>query len=77
MLWPLRSSDLNPTEHLWSVLKRQLNNRPRKPTNKEEMVAAILEEWEKIPLDTIIDLVASMNKRVAAVLQAQEGPTSY
>ncbi|KAF9082772.1 hypothetical protein BGX29_003622, partial [Mortierella sp. GBA35] len=46
----------NPIEQIWSVLKRQLNNRPRKPTSKEEMIAAVLEEWEKIPSETITKL---------------------
>jgi len=77
MLWPANSPDLNPIENIWSILKRRLNSRPRQPTSKEEMVAAILEEWDKIPTQVIADLIASMKKRVAEVLKANGGSTTY
>jgi transposase len=62
LCWPACSPDLNPIEHIWSILKQYLNQRPRKPTSKDEMITAILEEWERITPQTIIDLISSMNK---------------
>lgn len=61
MLWPANSPDLNPFEHILSILKDLLNKRPRKPTSKEEMIDAINEEWEKIPPHIIATLVGFMN----------------
>ena len=49
MPWPAQSPDLNPIEHLWDHLKRQIRKRRPFPTSTAELKAALQDEWSKIP----------------------------
>ena len=60
------SPDLNPLEHLWNVLKRQVEQ--RRPSNIKELKEIALTEWANIPENTCSNLVHSMPRRVAAVI---------
>ncbi|CAI9598473.1 unnamed protein product [Staurois parvus] len=44
--WPSMSSDLNPIEHLWTILKRQVEH--HSPSSIQALKEVILEEWKKI-----------------------------
>ena len=75
--WPARSPDLNPIEHLWDELDRQVRKRRQPPHNRGQLMAALQEEWLRIPQRTIRNLLRSMNRRCHAVLQAIGGHTHY
>lgn len=75
--WPAQSPDLNPIEHLWDELERRLRARPSRPTSVCDLTNALLEEWSKIPINTLLNLVDSLPRRVEAVIAAKGGPTSY
>ncbi|MCJ8736326.1 hypothetical protein PDJAM_G00258380 [Pangasius djambal] len=75
--WPAQSPDLNPIEHLWDELERRLRARPSRPTSVCYLTNALLEEWSKIPINTLLNLVDSLPRRVEAVIAAKGGPTSY
>lgn len=47
LIWPLSSSDLNPIESFWNLLKNKLNQRSPRPKGVE-MKRAIMEEWDRI-----------------------------
>ena len=66
--WPSQSPDLNPIEHLWEYIDRQLVG--RKSTNKDNIFGLIKECWYNIPQDVLINLVDSMPRRCDAVLKA-------
>jgi len=42
-----------------------------------DLTNAILEEWSKIPINILLNLVKSLPRRVVAVLAAKRGPTPY
>lgn len=65
--WPAQSPDLNPIENLWDELEQRLRARPS-PKSASDLTNALLEEWSKIPLDTLLNLVDNLPERVAAVL---------
>ncbi len=46
--WPSMSPDLNPIEHLWGILKRQVGH--HSPSSIQSLKEVILEEWKKIDL---------------------------
>ena len=77
MPWPAQSPDLNPIEHLWDYLDRQLRKRIPLPTSPAGLAAALQDEWGKIPLDVVRNLFSSMPTRVGAVIKAKGWPTSY
>ena len=77
MPWPAQSPDLNPIEHLWDRLNRRVRKRIPLPTSLPALVAALQEEWAKIPLEEVRDLISSMPRRVTAALIAGGLPTRY
>ena len=75
--WPSNSPDLNPIEHLWYILKCQIKRRKRQPRNRKELIIALQEEWQKIDMDIVSNLIGSMPRRLAVVIKAQGGPSGY
>ncbi|GFX03690.1 transposable element Tcb2 transposase [Trichonephila clavipes] len=49
LVWPARSPDLNPIENVWDALGRQVAGRNYPPTNKNTLIRALTEEWDKLP----------------------------
>ncbi|GFT17815.1 DDE_3 domain-containing protein [Trichonephila clavipes] len=60
MDWPAYSPDLNPIEHVWDMLDRQIAARQTPPTCLLELWSALLDEWCNIPQDQIDNLILSM-----------------
>ena len=77
MEWPAQSPDLNPIEHLWHYLKRQLTKYTNPPTSIHELWERVEKEWEAIPVEECQKLIESMPNRVQAVLKAKGGWTDY
>lgn len=77
MLWPAKSPDLNPIEHVWDQLKRRLDDRTPRPSDLAELRAALVEEWNAWPQNNIVSLVMSMQRRCQAVIDAKGGNTRY
>ncbi|GFS68715.1 transposable element Tcb2 transposase [Trichonephila clavipes] len=48
LVWPARSPDLNPIENVWDALGRQGAGRNYPPTNKNILIRALTEEWDKL-----------------------------
>ncbi len=48
--WPPQSPDLNPIEHLWDVVEREIRIIIVQPTNLEQLHYAIMSVWTKILL---------------------------
>jgi|tagenome__1003787_1003787.scaffolds.fasta_scaffold20698186_1 transposase len=75
--WPPQSPDINPIEHLWDELERRVRGRNVLPKNEDELFDFLLEEWERIPMSKLENLVDSMPRRVQAVCNANGYPTRY
>lgn len=74
---PARSPDLNPIEHIWSDMSRELNNMDNPPQNLAELRAALVNIWRDIGVQRLVNLVDSMPRRLGAVMRAWGGPTRY
>ncbi len=75
--WPPQSPDLNPIEHLWDVVEREICIMDVQPTNLQQLRDAIMSIWTKISEECFQHLVESMPQRIKAVLKAKGGPTQY
>ena len=75
MDWPAQSPDLNPIENLWTILKQKVHN--SKPSSLDVLWETLNGFWDNIEESTIESLVASMPKRVKAVIAAKGGATRY
>ena len=75
--WSLQSPDLNPIEHLWVHVKRQMNTYETPPKGVFELWDRLAKEWNKIPPETCQNLIESMPRRLEAVIEAKGGHTKY
>lgn len=72
---PPQSPDLNPIEHLWDEMGRQLSKEA--VTSKTMLKQKILQLWTSMSSDITNKLVESMPRRLQAVIAAKGYPTSY
>ena len=77
MPWPARSPDLNPIEHAWDMLGRQVALWQQAPNNVQSLIDALIEEWMNIPQDSLCRLIQSMPRRCEECIRARGGHTSY
>ena len=85
MNFPPSSPDMNPIEHLWAVLKKELFRRfPDTldlPGGPEAVKHALSERlaivWADIGADTMNALIDSMPRRVQALIDAKGWYTKY
>ncbi|CAI2325601.1 unnamed protein product [Caenorhabditis sp. 36 PRJEB53466] len=73
--WPSQSPDLNPIEHLWEHVERQL--RGIRASNANQKFDQLQSVWQAIPMSVIHTLLDSMPKRCQAVIDAKGYPTKY
>ncbi len=73
----LQSPDINPIEHLWDVVEREIRIMDVQPTNLHQLCDAIRSIWTKISEECFLHLVESIPRRIKAVLKAKGGPTRY
>jgi hypothetical protein len=77
MDWPAQSPDLNPIEHLWVHLKRQLVAYLTPPSGINDLWKHTQREWEAIDAAMVQNLIESMPRRVQEVIKARGGHTNY
>lgn len=77
MAWPARSPDLNPIEHVWDMLGRQLRDHPNRPNNLEAVGRLLIEIWNGLDQNDIRTLILSMNRRCEDVIRNRGGNTRY
>ena len=77
MVWPAQSPDLNPIEHLWAKVKRDLNKYDSPPTGLIELYKRIEEVYLNLPKDFFANLYESMPRRMQAVIKAKGRWTNY
>ncbi|GFW15090.1 transposable element Tcb1 transposase [Trichonephila clavipes] len=69
--------DLNPIENVWDALERQVVGRNYPPTNKNTLIRALTEEWDKLPQQLLDNVVQSMVRRVECCITLHGGHIPY
>ncbi len=77
LTWPSQSPDLNPIEHLWAHLKRELNKYETPAKGMNMLWERVQETWEKITPEICQNLILSMPRRIEAVIKAKGMWTKY
>jgi transposase len=75
--WPAQSPDINPIEHLWAHMKRELNKYPSPANGLLSLWERVQEVWEDITPETCLNLISSMPRRMEAVIKAKGRWTKY
>ncbi len=75
--WHPQSPDLNPIEHFWDVVEREIHIMDVQPTNLQQLRDAIMSIWTKISEECFQHIVESMPRRIWAVMRTKGGPTRY
>jgi hypothetical protein len=71
--WPPNSPDINPVDYcIWGTLERNVY-RGRKITDLNTLKSAIVEEWAKIPQETINRSIDAFRSRLRKVIKAEGG----
>lgn len=66
--WPPNSPDLSPIENLWAIMKNLLSRLGIKPKNKKELRELIQKVYDEIEIDTINNLIESLEYRLKMCL---------
>ncbi|GFV47182.1 transposable element Tc1 transposase [Trichonephila clavipes] len=77
LVWLARSPDLNPIENVWDALGRQVHGRNYPPTNKNTLIRALTEEWDKLPQQLLDNVAQSMVRRVECCITLHVGHIPY
>ncbi|GFX96082.1 transposable element Tcb2 transposase [Trichonephila clavipes] len=77
MEWPARSPDLNPIEHFWDYLGREVAalNPPTKSLH--ELKQGLLCVWSSLPIPMYDNLINSMGNRCRQCIQVRGGHIPY
>ena len=73
--WPSNSPDTNPIENLWSVIKRRVEKRG--PSNLNESNKFLHDEWNKVDMLIINNLIKSMKSRCLSLIESKGERIDY
>ncbi|GFV95829.1 transposable element Tcb2 transposase [Trichonephila clavipes] len=77
MEWPARSPDLNPIEHLWDYLDREVAALNPPPRSLHELKQGLLCVWSSLPIPVSDNLINSMGNRCRQYIQVRGGHIPY
>ncbi|GFV14601.1 transposable element Tc3 transposase [Trichonephila clavipes] len=77
MEWPARSPDLNPIEHLWDYLGREVAALNPPPRSLHELKQGLLCVWSSFPIPVPDNLINSMGNRCRQGIQVRGGHIPY
>ncbi|GFW20405.1 transposase domain containing protein [Trichonephila clavipes] len=77
MSWPPNLPDLKQIEHIWEVMGQQLRVQRAPIQNISDLRDYCLNIWYNVSPAIYKGLVASMPRRVEALLRAKGGSTRY
>ncbi|GFS48727.1 transposable element Tc3 transposase [Trichonephila clavipes] len=77
MEWPARSPDLNPIEHLWDYLGREVAALNPPSRSLHELKQGLLCVWSSLPIPVSDNLINSIGNRCRQCIQVRGGHIPY
>ena len=77
LTWPPQSPDMNPIEHIWSLVKRRLNDFTTPPSGITELWERVQHIWNQVTPEDCLKVIESMPRRIEALLKARGKWTEY
>ncbi|KAK7115188.1 hypothetical protein V1264_001111 [Littorina saxatilis] len=77
MDFPACSPDMNPIEHVWDELDRQVKANHQPPRNLQQLLQMLQQEWQAIPQAFFTKLMNSMRSRCGELERKRGGHTHY
>ena len=75
--WPAMSPDLNPLEHIWDLMGRNVHSMDPPVQNLRALEAVLHREWQNLTMRQIRQYTGGMRPRVEAVLKTKGRCTRY
>lgn len=75
--WPALSPDLNIIENAWGYLSRKIYEKGQQYNDKTDLKAAILHQWDSMPLNYIQELYKFIPRRLLATVETRGGHIKY
>lgn len=77
MVWPSRSPDLNPIEHMWDALGRRVAGLVPPPQTLHDLQRSLSQQWTLIPNELVDNLIGSMRRRCEACIAVRGDHIPY
>ena len=77
MEWPSQSPDLNPIEHFWNHVARELKRSGKLFSTKDQLWESLQNVLEEKNKELCRKLIGTMSRRVLDVMKAKGGPTKW
>ena len=68
---PPKSPDMNPIEHIWSILKSGIES--KMPQTREELLTVLEEMWNSISMETICKTIDHVNQKTLKAVVLANG----
>ena len=75
--WPAQSPDLNPIEHVWSIMKLRLRLLQNYLTTREKLFEHLCTIWNELPETYLSNLVWSLSSRCTDVKDVSGKSNEY
>ncbi|EIE84569.1 hypothetical protein RO3G_09279 [Rhizopus delemar RA 99-880] len=75
--WSAQSPDLNPIEHVWNALERQIERKKLSVKNLQQLKVALQKEWARLDHELADPLVQSMKRRYEAIIKNKSDATEH
>jgi transposase len=75
--WPAQSSDLNPIEDLWAILKQRRQKKFGMPSSRDELVEQVFDIRNSLEPELCLSLSKSARKRLIQCIDRNGRATKY